>query len=325
MKRVFLFLVLAIFTIGCYSDLKNNEDNNLIKKDCIVGILDDNLYSDSKFIDNLIYDLSNRFNINAKKLTIDETEHFNLEDANVIFGIGLNMSDYIPTLASKNPDRNFVLMDFVLDLDLPNLCYAPFDLDDSSFVSGMILSNISKTGYLGYLGGEEVDIIKNSYYAFCAGAKYESRKENKDVGINLKYLRSFHDLSNLKDITSDFLLENVDCLFSFSCGMDENLINLLKEQVFVVNIDDYLGHANSDFVIKKDYVSAINEILNNRGKKVSVFNLFNGGVKLFIKNDNSINVNDYILDVQDFLKNHNLYIPTNQNEYDLFLEKINEL
>lgn len=321
MKKVFVFLLFIVFAVGCSLNLKNKENNNSLKKDYIVGILDDNLYSDSKFIDSLIDDLNTKFNIHAKKLTIDETEHFDLEDANVIFGIGLNMDNYIGVLAKKNPERKFFLMDSALDLRIENLHYINFDLDEASFLTGMILSKCSNNKLLGYLGATETDIIKNSYYSFCAGAKYETIKDSRDVGINLKYLNSFHDSNDIKRVCDEFLIENVDSLFSHLCGLDDSLLKNLNDDVFISTISDYLSSVDSDLVIKKDYSYAINDIILNNLNENKIFNLKNKGVNVILNESVNCNLDSLNEELNKLLKDENFFIPNTEEEYNLFIKK----
>lgn len=92
----------------------------------------------------------------------------------IVFAVGLNQSDALKTVAPKYPNVDFAIIDGTVDA--PNVRSLHFSEEQGSFLAGYLAGLVTKTNKLGFVGGEELDLIKKFYVGYAAGAKTANPK-----------------------------------------------------------------------------------------------------------------------------------------------------
>lgn len=82
------------------------------------------------------------------------------EKFDLIYGVGYLMEDSISEIADQRKDANFAIIDAVVDKN--NVASLTFNEHEGSFLVGVAAALSSKTGKIGFVGGMESELIKNS-------------------------------------------------------------------------------------------------------------------------------------------------------------------
>ena len=314
-KNIFILILISLFIFGCKRAPEVEEAENVtpIK----VGVLDHGYYTDRGFVDRVVSSLNNNFNIDAKKLTIDETQHFNLEDSELIFGIGTVMNEFFPAICDKYPDRTFVLLDSVSNEKRENLKEIAIKREDAAFLAGIIASKISENRKVLFVGGEKVPLVESVEYGFKSGVNY-IESENP-VEYNVDYLNSFHDVDAMSELLNRFKNSGADVLFSVSGDAD------IKEDTSykLIKFDDYMSKVSvrPDISITVDYARAIKKFLENEAMEFSEYSLDDDVV--FIDSKNYLNEEDLktIENIKEDIISKKIVVPYDSESYKLYINK----
>ena len=106
---------------------------------------------------------------------------------NPIIAVGFLFGDDLKTVALANPKTSFGIVDSVVDA--PNVKSLVFAEEQGSFLVGAAAALKSKTGHIGFIGGQEIDLIKKFQAGYAAGAL----AVNPKIVIDVKYLGAAGD------------------------------------------------------------------------------------------------------------------------------------
>ncbi|MEI2703831.1 MAG: BMP family ABC transporter substrate-binding protein [Ilumatobacteraceae bacterium] len=106
---------------------------------------------------------------------------------NPIIVVGFLFSDDLTKIAAANPTVSYGIVDGFVDA--PNVSSLGFAEQEGSFLVGAAAALKSKTGHIGFIGGQEIDLIKRFQAGYEAGAK----AVNPDIKIEVKYLGAAGD------------------------------------------------------------------------------------------------------------------------------------
>lgn len=125
--------------------------------------------------------------IKELEANVDEDRKANLEllvegGAKVIVGVGFMFTDPMGEVAAANPDVSFGIVDSVVEAD--NVSSLVFAEEQGSFLVGAAAALKSETDTIGFIGGQEIDLIKKFEAGYTAGAKYI----NPDIVVEVQYL-----------------------------------------------------------------------------------------------------------------------------------------
>jgi basic membrane protein A and related proteins len=167
--------------------------------------------------------------------TKDEDRASNLallvqQKANPIIGVGFLFADPMLALAKANPDTTFAIVDSVVDA--PNVRSLVFAENEGSFLVGAAAALKSKTGHIGFIGGQEIDLIKKFEAGYIAGAK----AVNPDIKIESKYLgpagdnSAWGNVAGAKEIASGWYDAGADVIYTAAGGSGAGTIAAAVEK-----------------------------------------------------------------------------------------------
>ncbi len=94
--------------------------------------------------------------------------------ADPIVGIGFPQASSIAKVAREFPQTQFAIVDAVVEL--PNVQSFVYREHEGSFLVGMLATLASKTGKVGFVGGQDIPLVRKFLCGYEQGAKYVDPK-----------------------------------------------------------------------------------------------------------------------------------------------------
>jgi basic membrane protein A len=237
--------------------------------------------------------------IEVKELeaTVDEDRKANLEllagdGANVIVGVGFMFTDPMTEVAAANPNITFGIVDSVVDA--PNVRSLVFAEEQGSFLVGAAAALKCGCDKIGFIGGQEIDLIKKFEAGYTAGAK----QINPNITVEVKYLgpagdnSAWGNVAGAKEIASAWFADGVEVVYTAAGGSGAGTIEAAVEAgkwAVGVDSDQYLTAGNDEqkkviltSMLKRVDVAVFETIKAVNGGDTSggikVFDLTNDGV-----------------------------------------------
>jgi len=172
--------LLALYLYGCSASSSRSDNAGTGSSSQIkVGVVfDSGGIGDKSFNDSANRGLQKavtNFHITAKSIQSASEKDYEgnltaMADAGcqLIFAVGLNQADALKLVAPKYPTVDFAIVDG--QVAAPNVRSLNFSEEQGSFLAGYLAGLTTKTGKVGFVGGEELDLIKKFYVGFEAGA-----------------------------------------------------------------------------------------------------------------------------------------------------------
>lgn len=216
MKRSTLFIVLFLFSFlisGCSSGSAEGTEESGISAGLLVtesGLGDDS-FSDSAFQGleqardelNITFDYREPFDQNYEAHARDLIE----QGHDVIIGLGYNSQPAVDQLAAEFPDQDFVLIDAVSDQ--PNVSSITFKEDEGSYLIGFIAGMKSKSGVVGFIGGENIPVVNRFEEGFTKGVLEAA----PDAEILVSYADTFDDDHKGASLAAEMIDQDADYIF----------------------------------------------------------------------------------------------------------------
>lgn len=340
MKKIFLLLFLFSLIFSCKDDQKNSKmtesSNSTIKIGLAVssGGLGDQSFNDIQYkglmdayqdLDiEITYHVAKGDNydeyLNAYKYLIEE------EKCNMIIAGGFEWSNVINDIAGDHPDVYFLLNDTPLNYQA-NTASILYAQHEGSFVIGALSAMMTKHSKLGFIGGVDIDVVKEFYSGFVQGAKYI----NKDIVVENVYLSNFPDFSGFSNpdkgnkIALDMYKNDIDIIYSVAGGSGNGIIEAAKSnEKYVIGVDTDQDHMAKGYVLTSmlkrldiAIYDVIKKHLNNQfewGKEYT-YGYKNGGISIsemkYTKHLFSSDILDKIKEIEAKITNSEIKIEKN--------------
>lgn len=144
------------------------------------------------------------------KTPAEMVEGFNAYGAkgfDVAFGHGFEYQDPARNAAARYPRTVFITTSGTTVL--PNVAPMRFELEEATYLLGVIAARESKTGKAGLIGGINLPSIASTFLAFKAGA----RSVNPDFDVREIYTGNFDDLGAARLATLSLINAGADFVF----------------------------------------------------------------------------------------------------------------
>jgi basic membrane protein A len=172
-------------------------------------------------------------------------------------GVGYMLEPAVETVARRNPDSRFLLIDSVLldsagkPVKLPNVRTTVFREEEGSFLVGALAGLVSKGGKVGFVGGTEVPLIKRFEAGFRAGVL----ATRPDATPLVAYTGTFDNVAAGKQVAQDLLSKGADVVFHAAGSDGLGVIQAVKEaraagrQVWAIGVDSDQAHLAPDAIL----------------------------------------------------------------------------
>ena len=183
-------------------------------------------------------------------------------DSDLVIGVGFQMGDAIKEVAEAYPEQNFAIIDSTYEEIPENVRPILFNEEQAGYAVGLIASQMTKTGTVGFIGGIDIPSCSN----FGVGFKKAIEEENKNNKVLVQYTNSFTDAAKGRVVAEQMVKDDADILFMASGGGNNGILEVDKENnIKAIGVD-----------MPSNYLSP-NDIVTSALKNVGE------GVKLTIK------------------------------------------
>ena len=291
MKKLFALILagaMAISMVACSSKGSDNsgdtDSEGKLKVQLIVSNLGDKSFNDSAdaslkemqsegLIDYTVVEFGND-NSKAEPTMQEAAEDgydivcFN----NLGFGIA---TEWLSAHAAEYPDTTFFVYDEpsqVVDAD--NVYLLAYKANESDYLAGIVAAMESKTGVLGFVGGQQTLVIRDFLVGFVEGA----RSVNPDIQVKVSYVGVYNDPIKGKDIGNDLILnQKADVIHAvagssgngaleaaadngvLSIGVDSDQETTLSPELAAVTLTSGLKNVGQSLIWVFDELDAGNE------------------------------------------------------------------
>ncbi|QTM99469.1 BMP family ABC transporter substrate-binding protein [Sediminibacillus dalangtanensis] len=160
-------------------------------------------------------------------------------DYDLVFGIGFKLTDALNKVAGQNPDTHFALVDAVAEAD--NIANITFKEHQGSFLVGVAAAMKTESDKVGFVGGENSELIKKFESGFRAGVA----SVNPDIEVDVQYAESFGAPDKGKVIASNMYNSGVDVIYHSSGATGNGVFAQAKDikkndpskNVWVIGVD----------------------------------------------------------------------------------------
>jgi basic membrane protein A and related proteins len=172
-------------------------------------------------------------------------------------GVGFMLENAVETVARRNPDAKFLLIDSPLvsaegrPYTLPNVRTVVFREEEGSFLVGALAGLVTKSGKVGFVGGMEVPLIKRFEAGFRAGVA----ATHPQAQVLVNYTGSFDNVSAGKQVGQDLVRKGADVLYHAAGSDGLGVIQAVREAraagqpVFAIGVDSDQSHVAPEAVL----------------------------------------------------------------------------
>ena len=142
----------------------------------------------------------------------------------LVFGHGFEFQEAALRVAPAYPATVFVTTSG--NTVAPNVAGMVFNMEDASYLAGMIAAAVTKTGTIATIGGAEFPPVKSSFEAFVAGAK----AARPSINVLSSYLGTWDDVSAGKEQAIALINRGADVIFQNADAAGLGIFNAARER-----------------------------------------------------------------------------------------------
>jgi len=146
----------------------------------------------------------------------------------LVIAVGQNMEDALKEVAPQFPNVKFAIVDGASPDGVSNCASLRFREEQGTFLAGFVAASMSKTKKIGFVGGEEIDLIKKFEAGYRAGAK--TAGFNPDTQVVRAYTNNWDDLAKGRTIGDQEFNNGVDIIFAAAGKGGLGVIQAAKEK-----------------------------------------------------------------------------------------------
>lgn len=245
MKKLLSFIVLALVLLiaGCGAEESTGKDTSSSKEDKkkIALVLPEKMGVNPFFqqMDEGAKQAAEEFGVELK--TIESTDHSAIEENlrvavaegyDLIITSSFESEDALKKIATENPDRQFAIIDTVVDL--PNVQSVNFREQEAAFLLGAAAGLSTKTDKVGMVVAMDIPLMKKWTVSFEQGLK----ETNPNAEFLVNYVGGFTDPAKAKELALLQASKGADFIAGASAVGDLGVFEAAKEQGFFTSGQD---------------------------------------------------------------------------------------
>ena len=142
----------------------------------------------------------------------------------LVFGHGFEFQEAALRVAPSHPATVFVTTSG--NTVAPNVAGMVFNMEDVSYLAGLIAASMTRTGTVATIGGAEFPPVKSSFEAFAAGV----RAAHPSIRILSSYLGTWDDVSAGKEQALALINQKADIIFQNADAAGLGIFNAARER-----------------------------------------------------------------------------------------------
>jgi len=208
----------------------------------------------------------------------------------LIFGVGFLFSEDIAKSAKENTDVTYAVIDGFdpLCLQNKNLICIGFKEQEGSFLVGAAAALKTKSNTVGFVGGQQGDLIKKFQAGYQAGVAYIAKQKGKSVKVLVDYAgttgQAFRDPAKGKELALKQIGQGADVIYHASGATGAGVIAACaSKQKYVIGVDSDQSLTASPTEQKWILTSMLKRVDNAVSQTISKYvdGSLKGGVETF--------------------------------------------
>jgi basic membrane protein A and related proteins len=167
------------------------------------------------------------------------------EGYGLIFGVGFLFSEDIAKSAAESTDTQFAVIDgFDKSCTQPggNLLCIGFQEEQGSFLVGAAAALKTESNTVGFVGGQEGDLIKKFQAGYEAGVKYIADRDGKTIKVLVDYAgntpEAFRNPAKGKELALKQIGQGADVIYHASGGTGAGVIaTAADKKIYAIGVD----------------------------------------------------------------------------------------
>ncbi len=161
--------------------------------------------------------------------------------ADPIVGVGFPQASAIDKVARDFPQRRFAIIDMVVPL--PNVQSFVYREHEGSFLVGMLAALASKTGKVGFVGGQDIPLVRKFQCGYEQGAKYVNPKVQSFTAMTGTTNAAWTDPPRGAELTKAQIAQGVDVVFSAAGSTGFGIMQAAKDAgIYAIGVDSNQNH-----------------------------------------------------------------------------------
>lgn len=218
-------------------------------------------------------------------------------DFNLIFGVGYLMEDAIDEIAAQQTNTKFAIIDG--QVDGPNVTSILFKEQEGGFLAGAAAALMTKSGKVGFVGGQDIPVIERFEAGFIEGVK----AVDPAVKVDSKYTGSFDKAELGKAEAGRMYSSGVDIIFHAAGGTGNGVFSEAKERkqadknayVWVIGVDSDQydeGKVGDDNITLTSMLKRVDIAVQDVANQAKEGNFPGGETKVYGLEDNGVGLAD---------------------------------
>lgn len=150
---------------------------------------------------------------------------FASQNYDIVFAVGYLMEDAVKDVSAQFPNVKFAIVDGNAP-DRPNCTAIQFREEQATFLAGYLAASVSKTKCIGFVGGQQIALIKK----FEAGYRAGARTAHADIRILSSYTGDWDDVSKGKSQAEQQFANGADIIFQAAGKAGQGVIKAAEEK-----------------------------------------------------------------------------------------------
>lgn len=161
--------------------------------------------------------------------------------SNPIISVGFSQAHAVEVVAKEYPDTKFTLIDSVVDL--PNVQSVTFKEEEGSFLVGALAALVSKTGKVGFVGGQDIALIRKFACGYEQGAKYINKDAEVLQNMTGSTGAAWSNPSKGGELAKSQFDRGVDVVFAAAGGTGLGVYQAAKDNgKYAIGVDSNQNH-----------------------------------------------------------------------------------
>jgi basic membrane protein A len=161
--------------------------------------------------------------------------------ADPIVGVGFPQASAIDKVARDFPQRRFAIIDMVVPL--PNVQSFVYREHEGSFLVGMLAALASKSGKVGFVGGQDIPLVRKFQCGYEQGAKYVNPKVQSFSSMTGTTNTAWTDPPRGAELTKAQIAQGVDVVFSAAGSTGFGIMQAAKDAgIYAIGVDSNQNH-----------------------------------------------------------------------------------
>ncbi|MBX3605555.1 MAG: BMP family ABC transporter substrate-binding protein [Piscinibacter sp.] len=168
--------------------------------------------------------------------------------ANPIVGIGFSQASSIAKVAREFPAAKFAIVDAVVDL--PNVQSFVYREHEGSFLVGMLAALASKTGRIGFVGGQDIPLVRKFLCGYEQGAKYADPKVELLSAMTGNTAAAWTDPLRGAELTKAQIAQGADVIFAAAGTTGLGIMQAARDAgKLAIGVDSNQNHLHPGFIL----------------------------------------------------------------------------